>query len=447
MKRKILWLSVATVFISVIVFGIASTIMYYNSSVDSGEEYLKVYMNSFDSSKYSFDKTGAEEFSSVLGGARVTFIDGDGFVIADSGENISGSDHSKREEFVIAKRTGEGFAVRSSSTLGKRMMYYCRADKSGNFVRISAFTDTYWMIFIKTLPTVAPFFFVMLALCVIFASLSKDFVLKPVKKLAEEAVRTDSVVTKEEELKPIADILNERSRNIKKQMAEIKEEKELVEKERLSKDEFISNVTHEMNTPLTSIHGYAELLSAGGMIEEQKSAAYRTIISQSERLTNLITCIINYSEIESDTAENYEVNFSGIARDMIDSLKPEFDKRNITVEENILDNVIVSSRNEYVTEITGNLIRNAIKYNKDGGKITVALDKTGFTVEDTGIGIKEEDLPKVFSRFFTADKSHGGKNGGFGLGLAVVKKICLKHGWRIGVKSEYGKGSKFTVNF
>lgn len=255
------------------------------------------------------------------------------------------------------------------------------------------------------------------------------------------------MVTNEEELRPIADILNERSRNIKKQMAEIKEEKELVEKERLSKDEFISNVTHEMNTPLTSIHGYAELLSAGGMTEEQKSAAYRTIISQSERLTNLITCIINYSEIESDTAENYEVNFSGIARDMIDSLKPEFDKRNITVEENISDNVIVSSRNEYVTEITGNLIRNAIKYNKDGGKITVTLDKTGFTVEDTGIGIKEEDLPKVFSRFFTADKSHGGKNGGFGLGLAVVKKICLKHGWRIGVKSEYGKGSKFTVNF
>ena len=105
------------------------------------------------------------------------------------------------------------------------------------------------------------------------------------------------------------------------------------------------------------------------------------------------------------------------------------------------------SRHERLSEIFGNLVRNAIKYNKDGGSITVTLNYRGFAVEDTGIGIAEENMSKVFSRFFTVDKSHNGKNGGFGLGLAVVKKICQKSGWKISVESKLGEGSKFTVEF
>ncbi len=170
-------------------------------------------------------------------------------------------------------------------------------------------------------------------------------------------------------------------------------------------------------------------------------------MAQSDRLTNLIACIINYSEIDSDDLPSYEVDFSALARETLSALKPEADKRNITVTELIDDNVTVLSRHERLSEIFGNLVRNAIKYNKDGGSITVTLNREGLTVEDTGIGIAEENLDKVFSRFFTVDKSHNGKNGGFGLGLAVAKKICQKSGWKIGVESTLGKGSKFTVQF
>jgi len=192
---------------------------------------------------------------------------------------------------------------------------------------------------------------------------------------------------------------------------------------------------------------YAELLDAGGMNAEQQRTAYKTILTQSERLTNLIACIINYSEIDSDDLPLYEVDFSALARETLSALKPEADKRSITVTELIDDNVIVLSRHERLSQIFGNLVRNAIKYNKDGGSVTVILNVGGLTVEDTGIGIAEENLDKVFSRFFTVDKSHSGKNGGFGLGLAVVKKICRKEGWEIGVESTLGKGSKFTVHF
>ena len=253
--------------------------------------------------------------------------------------------------------------------------------------------------------------------------------------------------SKYSELAPLADILNERNRDIRKRIDEIRTEKELVERARASKEEFISNVTHEMNTPLTSIHGYAELLQAGGMNEEQQQTAYKTILTQSERLTNLIACILNYSEIDNDDLPSYEVDFSALARETLCALKPEADGRGITIVEQIDDNVIVTSRHERLSEIFGNLVRNAIRYNKDNGKIIVTLDRCGLTVEDTGVGIAPENMDKVFSRFFTVDKSHSGKNGGFGLGLAVVKKLCQKSGWTIQAESELGVGSKFKVSF
>ena len=242
-------------------------------------------------------------------------------------------------------------------------------------------------------------------------------------------------------------VFSKNLKSIHRQMEEIQAEKEAVVEARASKDEFIANVTHEMNTPLTSIRGYAELLGAGGMSEEQKAIAYKTILTQSDRLSSLIACIINYSEIESDDLPAYEVDFSALARETLCALKPEADKRGVTIEAHIDENVILMSRQERLSELFGNLVRNAIKYNKEGGKIFVTLNRENLIVEDTGIGISKENLSKVFSRFFTVDKSHSGKNGGFGLGLAVAKKICVKSGWQIGVESELGKGSKFTVKF
>ena len=105
------------------------------------------------------------------------------------------------------------------------------------------------------------------------------------------------------------------------------------------------------------------------------------------------------------------------------------------------------SRQERVTEIFGNIIRNAIRYNREGGSVSVLLTQEEFTVSDTGIGISEENLERIFDRFFTVDKSHNGKNGGFGLGLSVVKKLCKKQGWKLTVESKEGAGSTFRIAF
>lgn len=450
MKWRIWLVSLCVTLVSVVLFGIYATQVYYNSSVDDGKNYLKVYMNEFDATEFSFDEAGAKAYSDKLNGARVTFMDAQGSVIADSATETPDLDHSTRPEIIEAisnGKNGEGFAVRSSSTLGQNMIYYCKNFNGEFLVRVAIFTDTGWLIFIKTLPTLISFLAIMIGLCVVVAVVTTNIIVAPMKKLASDAVDNDSVTTSYPELEPIADMLNERSRNIKVQMTEIKAEKELVEKATVSKDEFISNVTHEMNTPLTSIHGYAELLDAGGMTDEQKATAYKTILAQSERLTNLIACIINYSEIDSDDLPAYDVDFSSLARETLCALKPEADKRNVSIVENIDDGVIIPSRHERLSELFGNLVRNAIKYNKDGGKVIVTLNRNNLIVEDTGIGIADENKDKVFSRFFTVDKSHGGKNGGFGLGLAVVKKICRKSGWKLSLDSTLGEGSKFTVTF
>lgn len=447
MKWRIWLLSLGIMLLSVLAFGFVSTQVYYNSSIDDSKEYLRVYMNAYDSAKYPLDEQGANTFSEELNGARVTFMDAQGNVLGDSIADKELENHADRSEIKDAIFKGEGFAVRGSSTLGKNMVYYCKNFGGEYLVRIAVFTDSDWAIFVKTLPTFAMFTGIMLVLCIVLAVVSTYFVITPVKKLAREAVNNDNVSSNYSELQPVAEILNERSRNIKRQMDELQSEKELVEKARLSKDEFISNITHEMNTPLTSIHGYAELLQTGGMNGEQTQVAYKTILTQSERLEKLIACIINYSEIDSDDLPPYEVDFTALAKEILCAVKPEADKRNVTITEHIDDNVIILSRHERLNEIFGNLVRNAIKYNKDGGSVTVTLNNQRLVVEDTGIGISEENMSKVFSRFFTVDKSHNGKNGGFGLGLAVAKKICQKSGWQIKVESALGEGSKFTVEF
>ena len=439
-------MSLGITLVCVLISGFASTQVYYNSTIDDSKRFLRVYMNEFDES-YSLDRQGAEAFSQKLNGARVTFMDGRGTVIADSLADDTGSSHSDRSEIKDAILNGEGFAVRGSSTLGKNMIYYCK-DFVGRFlVRLAEFTDSDWSIFASTLPTLATFSVIMLALSLAAAFIATHFIISPVKQLARDALSDTDVKSKYSELAPIADMLNARNRDIRAQMGEITREKELAEQAKESKDEFISNITHEMNTPLTSIRGYAELLNAGGMNEKQKKNAYATIMAQSDRLTNLIACIINYSEIDSENLPSYEVDFSTLARHTLEALRPEAEKHGVTLNVEIADGVKISSRHELLTELLGNLTRNAIRYNKQGGSVTVSLDGKSLAVADTGIGIAEENLDKIFDRFFTVDKSHDGKNGGFGLGLAVVKKICRKSGWKLSVESKKGEGSKFTIEF
>ncbi len=448
MRKRIFIIAFSIMTLMLVFYAVLSTQLFYDSAVLHTKGHLKVYMNAY-SEEFSFDNYGAQAFSQQLNGVRVTFLDGNGTVTGDSEQpSLVGSAHVDREEVKLAQSEGEGYSVRSSDSIGADMVYYCVKTDSG-YVRLALFTDSELGVFKDSVPTLAWFVFVIIIICMVFTYLASEHIISPVKKIARDAAMSREVKPPYPELKPVTDILNRRNMEVASKIKELSEEKELVERAQKSKNEFISNITHEMNTPLTSIKGYTELLSGGMLNGEQQKIAYSTILNQSERLTKLVSRVINYNELDNDELPSYEVNASTLLKDLISTLMPSMGKKSLSLKSDIEDGIIVNSRFERVNQVFSNLIRNAIRYNKEGGEIAITLKKEEngavFSVRDTGIGISEKDIGRIFERFYTVDKSHNGVNGGFGLGLATVKKICKRSGWIISVESKIDEGTCFTV--
>ena len=301
-------------------------------------------------------------------------------------------------------------------------------------------------------PTLIWFILLVFLLCFIASYFGTEYIISPITRIAKNSALNMRVETRYEEFQPIVGLLNKRNEEVERQMRELSEEKELVLRAQRSKDDFIANVTHEMNTPLTSIRGYSELLQNGVLDENETKQAADILVKQSERLTKLIARIINYSELDNDDLPLYDVDLSTSINDLLDTLAPSLQKKNVRLNKEIEEGLIVRSRQERVNEVLGNLLRNSIRYNKEDGSLFVALKKNAkgkakLTITDTGIGIAEENLERIFDRFFTVDKSHNGQGGGFGLGLAMVKKICKLSNWEIRVESKLGEGTTFTLDF
>ena len=201
-----------------------------------------------------------------------------------------------------------------------------------------------------------------------------------------------------------------------------------------------------MNTPLTSIKGYAELIENKMLPPCKIEHATKVIISEADKLSQLIKSIINYSSFESTNLDLYDVNVKDIVNQTISKLTNNAEIEGVKIETNLND-LIIKSRNEYIQEISTNLISNAIKYNKENGSIYIEINSNSLIVKDSGIGIEKENINKIFDRFYTVDKSHNKNTSGFGLGLAIIKKICKNNNYKISVDSELGEGSKFTVKF
>lgn len=451
MKKRILWTGFAITALALILFSVVSAEVYYRAGLGYAESNLRAYMGVFDETR-AYDALNADyaaELSDRLCGARVTFLTAEGEFIADSEDEADVSRADRPEVYAALNgETGEGFDVRASDTVGTNLVYYCRSfPEQGCLVRIAVPTSSLTGIYIRSLPTVAVFLLLDLVVCLVLTYLCTGFILRPVEKLAGDAARENRVQTDCPELQTIAGFMNHLNETVAERMREVDEEKNLVVKAQQSKNDFIANITHEMNTPLTSIKGFAELLASGALEGGQAQKAAQTILSQSERLSNLIASIINYNEIDSEELPLYEVNASKIVGETLELLAPSFAERKLILLSNIEDNVVLMSRQERVAEIVGNLIRNAIRYNREGGSVSVQLTQEELRVSDTGIGIAEENLNRIFDRFFTVDKSHGGKNGGFGLGLSVVRKLCEKADWELSVKSKLGEGTTFCVRF
>ncbi len=213
--------------------------------------------------------------------------------------------------------------------------------------------------------------------------------------------------------------------------------------------EFTANVSHELKTPLQGIIGSAELLENGMVQPDDVPRFVGHIRSEAQRLVTLINDIIRLSELDEGGSLPAEpVELLALCRDTAKSLEAEAEKRGVTFSVTG-EEVAVPGVRRLLSEVFYNLCDNAVKYNREGGSVTVGVARDGgeavVTVADTGIGIPQEHQARVFERFYRVDKSHSKASGGTGLGLSIVKHAVRYHHGTVELQSEPGKGTTFTV--
>lgn len=372
---------------------------------------------------------------------RVTLIDLEGNVIFDNQLDKSEMEnHASREEFKEAKENGYGISKRYSSTLLKTF-YYVAYKLDNNIIRVSKVADsTLYILFINLWPLY------IVAIVLIICSILLGFLLSkkivdPINNINLEHPLENN---KYKEIEPLLI-------RIEAQKNELMKENEEVLNASKVRQEFTSNVSHELKTPLHVISGYAELIKEGIVKDSDVKEFGEKIYSEASRMSKLVEDIMKISKLESDKAiEKTQLKLKNIVVAIVDSLMIEADKKNVKFKLSLND-CSISGNYDSIYSLIFNLVDNAIKYNKTNGKITIKLQEVSnnviLSVKDTGIGIPKEDLDRIFERFYRVDKSRSKDSGGTGLGLAIVKHSLIVNNATIKVESELKKGSTFTVTF
>ena len=227
------------------------------------------------------------------------------------------------------------------------------------------------------------------------------------------------------------------------------------EKEERERRLFVSNVSHELRTPLTSVKSYLEALDEGALSEPVAPDFIKVSLDETNRMMRMVTDLLHLSRIDNETSHlDVElINFTAFITFILnrfDKMKSQDEEKKYElVRDYPINSVWIEIDTDKMTQVIDNILNNAIKYSPDGGKITVNMKTTDdqmiLSISDQGLGIPKEDLPKIFDRFYRVDKARSRAQGGTGLGLAIAKEIIKQHKGFIWAKSEYGKGSTFTI--
>jgi two-component system, OmpR family, sensor histidine kinase VicK len=217
--------------------------------------------------------------------------------------------------------------------------------------------------------------------------------------------------------------------------------------------EFVANVSHELRTPLTSIKSYTETLLDGVLDDRETSERFLNVInSESDRMTRLVRDLLQLSRLDN---QQMQWNMQGVSlvplvKDCIDKIQIEAKNKEQQLESFVIGEIPdISADRDRIEQVVLNIVSNSIKYTPSGGKITVYIGRlyseVYIKVSDTGMGIPESDLPRIFERFYRVDKARSREMGGTGLGLAIAKEIVEAHKGNISIISELGKGTEITV--
>ena len=377
---------------------------------------------------------------------RMTWITRDGRILYDSdADSQQMANHLEREEIREALETGYGESQRFSSTLSAKQLYTAQLMDDGTVIRLSVTQSSISRLFrrllIPVLSTLAVLFFLSMILA---GSLTKK-ILEPINALDPDRPFANQELMAYPEIRPLLQKLEDQNQQIRKDHEEL-------ERSSLIRQEFTANVSHEMKTPLHVISGYAELIESGMARPEDVPGFAAKISSEAHRMTKLVEDTIDLSALDGGGADMKRVpaDLYSIAQNAADALQTEADLKGITLDVSG-ESAVLNGVPEVLYSIVYNLCENAIKYSPENSRVRIRVnnlpDQISLTVSDEGIGIAEEDLSRIFERFYRVDKSHSKEVGGTGLGLSIVKHAARMHNAEIRVNSIPGKGSEFTILF
>ena len=569
MKKRIIGATLLTVVFALLISNVVGILMFRNREMDAARNTLQELLVLMDAqSAITEPEALAQQFHAAAPDKRLTIIDTDGTVLADTDADASTlEDHNSRPEVAQAEATGWGEAVRQSDTMGTSMLYVAKRFADGMIGRASmplSSIDTLvmsgvWGFVIASVTAlllafllarrtanriVSPLNSVGIALQGVLdgkktpglEGLQADDELRPILRYIDKLMEQlggyiQSITDERDKVSLILDCMDEglilldtegkvlainraartlfgfsedeqddgallvtRSRRLREAIHDCQEKHSsiMLDVDALTEDarslrmfvspvsgrqyegqavgtsilisdvtelkkaegirsEFTANVSHELKTPLTSIKGFTDMLSSGMVTSPADQKRFITMIGvEVDRLIDLINDILKLSELESvaidQTQERSDVLEA--AKDTASLLEPSAKAAGVTlaVEGASATVAVPMSR---LKELLFNLMGNGIKYSENGGTVSTRIaiqdGKAVISVQDNGIGIPKEDQSRVFERFYRVEKGRARKNGGTGLGLAIVKHITQLYGGTVGLESEVGKGSAFTV--
>ncbi|MEA4813406.1 MAG: ATP-binding protein [Oscillospiraceae bacterium] len=364
-------------------------------------------------------------------GTLITLVSPGGDIIYDNGSDV---DVLSDPELKDAVSSGSGSDSRYSESKNQDIYYRAVELRDGNILRVGIPARTLKQAFAESSSALISIAVMVMLFAAVMALMLTNKLVKPINNLASQI--DDPTLSSDEsrvyrELAPFVQEIQDQRR-----------------RQENMRQEFTANVSHELKTPLTSISGYAELIE-NGMAKEEDIRRFGGIIrKEAGRMLLLISDIIRLSELDAggEKQPKEPVDLAKTAQECVNMLKESAQKHGVEITLKSEPSSILGNGYQ-VWELIYNLIDNAIRYNREGGKVNVMIERGTVTVEDNGIGIPKEHQNRIFERFYRVDKSHSRETGGTGLGLSIVKHIAEIHNAYIFMESAEGEGTKISVTF
>ena len=458
MKRAIVKRFIVVLIVAMAISSIVISMSYYRLASHRVMEDMKPVLLLLDATidweSSDLEKQIVEISSQMNNDYRITIIDNDGSVLADSetGNPETMENHKNRKEVKEAFQNGFGTKVRNSSTIKGSMMYAAYCSPTQHKVNRISIHEVFISDLMKMMvPSIAISLLLALSVAGVLTNKFAASVTKPILEIShklegiyDEKIDFNFPHYQYDELNIIARTTTDMSKSVQDYIRKL-------EKEKTIRQEFFSNASHELKTPLTAIRGYAELLQSGMASDTQMQKEFLgRIHSEVEEMTSLINDILMISRLETKelmpTKEMLCVK--SVAEEVKKTLKPLADENNVSLEIHCCDEFVYMDRS-HLQGILSNLMGNAVKYNRPGGFVQtdITMDSTSLSirVEDSGIGIAKEDQKRIFERFYRVDKGRSKRVAGTGLGLSIVKHVTEFYGGCVSVESQSGVGSTFLV--